>query len=109
MDALAQLRARRWKYVDVRTEAQDVFNQRLQTRLDRTVWNTGGCASWYRAANGKNVTLWPGFTAEYRLRTRRFDPAPYECVADDAGARDRAAPAPGDAPVVTLGAVAAGQ
>ncbi|MCA9679593.1 MAG: NAD(P)/FAD-dependent oxidoreductase [Kofleriaceae bacterium] len=109
MDALAQLRARRWKYVDVRPEAQDVFNQRLQTRLDRTVWNTGGCASWYRAANGKNVTLWPGFTAEYRLRTRRFDPAPYECVADDAGARDRAAPAPGDAPVVTLGAVAAGQ
>lgn len=90
MDALRQMRAHGWRAVDVLPRAQAAFNARLHARLDRTVWNTGGCASWYRTASGKNVTLWPGFTAEYRLRTRRFDPAAYQI---DARAR-AASPAP---------------
>jgi hypothetical protein len=42
-----------------------------------TVWTTGGCASWYIDRNGLNTTLWPGWTWDFRRRTRRFDPAPY--------------------------------
>jgi len=45
--------------------------------MRRTVW-TSGCASWYLDAAGRNSTLWPGFTWEYRLKTRRFDPADYD-------------------------------
>ncbi len=77
MDALRQMRARGWRTVDVLPRAQESFNRELHARLDRTVWNTGGCASWYRTPSGKNVTLWPGFTVEYRLRTRRFDASAY--------------------------------
>ena len=33
-----------------------------------TVWNTGGCASWYLDANGRNTTLWPDFTWRFRQR-----------------------------------------
>jgi cation diffusion facilitator CzcD-associated flavoprotein CzcO len=77
VDALAQMRARGWRSVDVMPRAQEAYNRDLHARLDRTVWNTGGCASWYRTPSGKNVTLWPGFTAEYRLRTRRFDASAY--------------------------------
>ena len=43
-------------------------------RMPRTVWSSGGCASWYLDALN-NTTLWPGSTWGYRLRTRRFDPA----------------------------------
>jgi hypothetical protein len=62
--------------VEVRPEAQAAYNAMVQRRLQGTVWMTG-CKSWYLAANGRNTTLWPGFTWEYRLRTRRFDAANY--------------------------------
>ena len=48
----------------------------IQRRLRDTVW-LSGCASWYLDAHGRNTTIWPGFTWEYRLRTRRFRPADY--------------------------------
>ena len=30
--------------------------------MKRTVWNTGGCTSWYLDASGRNTTIWPGTT-----------------------------------------------
>jgi len=29
--------------------------------------------------NGKNTTLWPGFTWQFRQQTRRFDAEQYVC------------------------------
>jgi len=43
----------------------------VQKELKRTVWNSG-CKSWYLNEQGRNTTLWPGFTFAYRLKTRRF-------------------------------------
>ena len=82
VDALRTVQARNLKLVDVRPEAQRRYNARLQARLAKSVWNAGGCVSWYRTRSGKNTTLWPGFTFEYRLRTRRFDPDAHELVPD---------------------------
>jgi cation diffusion facilitator CzcD-associated flavoprotein CzcO len=79
MSALRAMRARHLRLVDVRADAQARYNESLHARLARTVWSTG-CASWYQTRTGKNTTLWPGFTFEFRLRTRRFDPADYELV-----------------------------
>ncbi len=62
--------------VEVKGESQRAFNAELQARFPRTVWSSG-CVSWYQTRSGKNTTLWPGLTAEYRLRTRRFDPSEY--------------------------------
>jgi cation diffusion facilitator CzcD-associated flavoprotein CzcO len=64
--------------LDVRAEAQAAYNARLQERMRGTVWTSGGCASWYLDANGRNSTLWPTFTWPFRERTRRLDPAQYE-------------------------------
>jgi cation diffusion facilitator CzcD-associated flavoprotein CzcO len=62
---------------DVRPEVQAAYNEELQRRLAGTVWNTGGCRSWYLDQTGRNTTLWPSFTFRFRARTRRFDPADY--------------------------------
>ena len=43
-----------------------------------TVWMSGGCASWYLDADGRNTTLWPDQTYRFRRRTRRFDAGAYE-------------------------------
>jgi hypothetical protein len=45
------------------------------------VWNTGGGGSGYFDGNGRNSIQWPGFTFEFRRRTRRFDPAAYRLAA----------------------------
>lgn len=60
--------------------AQRVWNQRLQHKMARTVWTTGGCRSWYLTEDGKNTTLWPGSTSSYRRATRRIDLAEYELI-----------------------------
>jgi cation diffusion facilitator CzcD-associated flavoprotein CzcO len=75
---LEAMRARNLRLVDVRAEAQARYNDRLVARLARSVWSTGGCTSWYQTRDGKNTTLWPGFTFEFRLKTRRWDPADYD-------------------------------
>ena len=63
--------------VEVKREVMDAFTHELQTKMTRTVWNSGGCQSWYLDAHGRNTTLWPDFTWRFRLRTRRFDSESY--------------------------------
>lgn len=64
----------------VRTSAVHAWNDKVQERMKRTVWNTGGCNSWYLDENGVNTTIWPGTTTEFRGATRRVDLAEYEVV-----------------------------
>jgi len=77
MQALKYMRQNGVTSVDVQAWAQDAYNQRLQQRLQDTVWNAGGCASWYIDARGRNSTLWPTYTWRYRRSTSRFDPSEY--------------------------------
>jgi cation diffusion facilitator CzcD-associated flavoprotein CzcO len=78
MDALAKMRDRSVQWVDVKPEVQRVYNEKLTQRLKKAIWTTGGCVSWYHTQAGRNTTLWPGFTLEFRLRTRNFDIENYE-------------------------------
>ncbi len=75
--ALRRMRRLGAASIDVRPEAQERYNQQIQRRLAGTVWNQGGCASWYLDARGRNTTMWPDFTWKYRLLMRRFDPESY--------------------------------
>jgi cation diffusion facilitator CzcD-associated flavoprotein CzcO len=77
LDALHQMRRRGLRALDVKAAVQRQFNERLQARMQRTVW-ASGCSSWYIDAGGKNTTLWPGFTFAYRFLTRRFRADQYE-------------------------------
>lgn len=72
MDALRRMDQDNLASVDLKPAVQAEYNRRLQRRMQRTVWETGGCRSWYMDAGGKNVALWPNFTWQFRLRTRRF-------------------------------------
>ncbi|MFJ1577563.1 flavin-containing monooxygenase [Streptomyces sp. NPDC088182] len=63
-----------------RPAAVRAWNHRVQERMKRTVWNTGGCTSWYLDEQGRNTTVWPGTTAEFRRVTREVDLAEYEVI-----------------------------
>ena len=58
--------------VEVRAEAQERFNREVQRRMPPTVWNSGGCASWYIDRNGLNTTIWPDFTWKFRRLAKRL-------------------------------------
>jgi cyclohexanone monooxygenase len=81
MDGLRTMSEHGLATVEVRRAAQDAYNAELQKRMERTIWTTGGCASWYLDAHGRNTTLWPGFTFTFRALTRRFDHAAYDTTA----------------------------
>ncbi len=85
LSAITTMRAQRLAWVDVRPAAQSAYNDELRSRLGKTIW-ASGCKSWYQTRSGKNTTLWPGFTFEFRRRTRRFDPAAYELRSADRAA-----------------------
>ncbi|MER6389658.1 NAD(P)/FAD-dependent oxidoreductase [Streptomyces sp. NPDC001523] len=63
-----------------RPSAVNAWNRQVQSRMERTVWNTGGCTSWYLDANGLNTTVWPGTTGAFRRETRTVDLAEYEVL-----------------------------
>jgi cation diffusion facilitator CzcD-associated flavoprotein CzcO len=71
MSLLRQMRARGWRAIEVRREAEAAWNDKIQGKIAGTVWLTGGCKSWYLDENGRNTTIWPGFVAEYQFKTRR--------------------------------------
>jgi cation diffusion facilitator CzcD-associated flavoprotein CzcO len=79
--ALKTLARHGLRSADVRTETQDDFNADVQRRLQKTVWNAGGCSSYYLDANGRNSTIFPGSTLELRRRLSRFDRAAHDLVA----------------------------
>lgn len=60
--------------------AQDAWNADLQQRMKRTVWSSGGCASWYLDEHGRNTTLWPRATFTFRRLLSNFDLDQYVTV-----------------------------
>ncbi len=79
LDCLRTMKRRNVHIAEVQPEVQEAFNTELQQRMQGTVW-TSGCASWYLDARGRNTTIWPGFTFEFRRRTRHFDPQHYDLL-----------------------------
>jgi cyclohexanone monooxygenase len=81
-DAVATLRSHRYAALEPRADDQQRWNADLQRRMKRTVWNTGGCSSWYFDSEGRNTTLWPRTTYTFRRLLSRFDPEAYDVQAE---------------------------
>ncbi|MDY7227961.1 flavin-containing monooxygenase [Hyalangium rubrum] len=71
VQCIQALRSQDLRWLDVRPGVQAAFTESLREKMRETVWQTGGCRSWYQTPEGHNVTLWPGFTFDYWLRTRQ--------------------------------------
>ena len=76
--ALETMRREGIHSLEVRAQAQEAFSRMLRRRLSGSIWNIGGCVSWYLDKHGDNSTIWPGFSFEFRRITRKFDVAAYD-------------------------------
>jgi cyclohexanone monooxygenase len=72
LGALRAMKQRGLASVAVRPEVQSAWNERVQAALAGTVWNSGGCQSYYLDRNGTNSTIYPWTTIDLRRRTARF-------------------------------------
>jgi cation diffusion facilitator CzcD-associated flavoprotein CzcO len=61
--------------VVVRADVEDRYDAQTQSLLVEGVWSK--CASWYRTADGRVSTNWPGTQSQYRRRMRRYDARKY--------------------------------
>jgi len=74
--ALKGLRSRGQTALRLRPDVQRDDYVLMQQKMKGTVWSSG-CKSWYQNADGHIDTLWPGYTWEYWLKTRRFQVGDY--------------------------------
>jgi cation diffusion facilitator CzcD-associated flavoprotein CzcO len=81
VDAVRTMKRHDLATVEPLASAQDAWNADLQRRIKNTVWNRGGCQSWYLDAHGRNVTLWPRTTYKFRQLTAKFDLGSYRGTA----------------------------
>lgn len=63
--------------IEVRADVQKGFVDYTDDRLQGSVWNSGGCSSYYLSGAGRNFTFWPGLNASFRRRMSRFDLSDY--------------------------------
>jgi cation diffusion facilitator CzcD-associated flavoprotein CzcO len=81
VSCLRAARRRRIGALDVRPSVEKAFNDWLQGRLSQSVWETGGCSSWYHhPGSGKNTVLWPSSTISFWRKTHRVRLSDYECI-----------------------------
>ncbi|WP_082993233.1 NAD(P)/FAD-dependent oxidoreductase [Mycobacterium sp. 1245111.1] len=71
--ALRVMRTEDLASIDVENHAQQAYTSWVNDALAGTVWNSGGCSSWYLDASGRNSVMWPTFTFRFRSRTSTFD------------------------------------
>lgn len=53
------------------------FNEKVQAALQKTVWNKGGCQSYFIDRNGRNSTVWPWTTFKLREKMSQFNLSEY--------------------------------
>ncbi|MFI7066224.1 flavin-containing monooxygenase [Kribbella sp. NPDC050124] len=75
--AVSALIHRGWSSLDVRPEVQAAFVSEVQSALAGTVYEKGGCASYYHDINGRNSFSWPWSSARLQRDVARFDPLHY--------------------------------
>lgn len=88
-DALATMAREQLTSVEIRGDVQARYNAEVQAALAGTVWNAGGCASYYLDRHGRNSTIYPWTTIDLRRRLRRFDVEHYALRAQPASSAPR--------------------
>jgi protocatechuate 3,4-dioxygenase beta subunit len=77
MKMLDAMDAKQLRWVDVKRDVMDEYNDALQHKLDDVeVWQAG-CNGYYRVG-GRIVTQWPDSMSEYRARTDHADLSVFE-------------------------------
>ena len=60
------------KDVEVSADAEDQYTQMVHSEMEKTVWKSGGCTSWYQSKSGHVIAMFPGFSFTFNRLASRF-------------------------------------
>ncbi|MFH5229080.1 DUF4873 domain-containing protein [Antrihabitans spumae] len=83
VECLAMMAAQDATRIEVRAGMQRDFNRQVHAKLEGSVWNSGGCESWYLDETGRNRAAWPGSSVSYWRRMRSPERRAYELSSVD--------------------------
>ena len=72
MKTIQAMRNNNWKSVEIKEDVENAYNEKIQKQLSKTVWQIGGCKSWYQTESGKNTTLYPTYSFVFRKDASEF-------------------------------------
>ena len=78
VDAIRQTGARDIDVIRLPKKFCQDYNQHVQSLLHNTVFNAGGCKSYYLDEEGRNLASWPWTVPELKRRLSRFDLVNYQ-------------------------------
>ncbi|MGE8148179.1 flavin-containing monooxygenase [Pseudomonas frederiksbergensis] len=75
LGCIRMLKERGLHSIEVRPEAERTYTEMIHREMQRTVWKSGGCHSWYQSKSGHVIAMFPGFSFSYHRLTRTLKPA----------------------------------
>jgi cation diffusion facilitator CzcD-associated flavoprotein CzcO len=75
LDCIRTLKAQGLRSIEVRHEAERTYTEMIHREMERTVWKSGGCHSWYQSKSGHVIAMFPGFSFSFHRLTRALKPA----------------------------------
>ena len=88
MGAIKAMRDKKLTRIEVREAVQRRYNSKVQKALQGTVWNTGGCSSYYIDRNGRNSIGFPWSSGTMQRLLQHFDVESYDTQTTDDMAGD---------------------
>lgn len=58
--------------IEVTEEAEAAYTDMIHSEMEKTVWKSGGCTSWYQSKSGHVIAMFPGFSFSYRRLANAF-------------------------------------
>lgn len=58
--------------IEVLQEAETRYTENIHKEMERTVWKSGGCNSWYQSKSGHVIAMFPGFSFTYLRMAKNF-------------------------------------
>ena len=72
--AIAAVQAKRGRTIEVKPQAEDAYTTMIHKEMKQTVWQSGGCTSWYKSKSGHVIAMFPGFSFTFRQMAKAFKP-----------------------------------
>lgn len=63
------------KAIEIKSDAENRYTKHIHKEMEKTVWKSGGCKSWYQSKSGHVIAMFPGFSFTYFRWTKNFRPA----------------------------------
>jgi cation diffusion facilitator CzcD-associated flavoprotein CzcO len=76
--AIAAVQSKKARAIEVKPQAEADYTNMIHREMKQTVWQSGGCNSWYKSKSGHVIAMFPGFSFTFRQMAKAFKPADHQ-------------------------------